>query len=198
MTNKIPDISFLTEQLSIPAADLVAPGPDKQQLEAILQSAMSAPDHGNLTPYRFLIIEGDARHALSDVFAEAARKRQLDDSAIEKQRQKPLRSPMIIAVVAQITDNPLIPEIEQLLSAGCAAQHIQLASRQLGFGSIWLTGDNCYDHHIYQALGLSIDERMVGFIYIGTPKAVPVKKNRPRAMARTRHWIAPQATDFAI
>jgi nitroreductase len=159
---------------------------------------MSAPDHGNMLPYRFIVIRGEAREQLSQVFAEAATQRGLDPQAVNKQKAKPLRSPLIVAVVARIEATPAIPEIEQLLSAGCAAQHIQLASRMLGFGSIWLTGDNCYDQSVYRAFGLDLDERLVGFIYIGTPVQPPAKKNRPPASTRTEFWVEPQATDYAI
>lgn len=198
MTKNNPDLSLFTNLVSVPAAELKDPAPDDQQLESILQAAMSAPDHGNLMPYRFIVIRGDARQKLASVFAEAACQRGMDDIAIEKQRSKPLRSPLIIAVAVQITQNPKIPEIEQVLSAGCATQHIQLACRQQGFASIWLTGDNCYDHYIYHALGLKLEERLVGFLYIGTPSSSPNNKIRPRAAQRTTIWVEPQDTDFAI
>jgi len=194
------DLSFLTEHVSYPAKELVEPAPSAKQLEAILQAAMSAPDHGQLTPFRFLIIEGKARYELSEVFEKATLNRfpDADSATVEKQKNKPLRSPMIIVVVARMTDNPKIPEIEQILSAGCAAQHIQLASRQLGFGSIWLTGDNSYDMMVYECLGLDLNERVIGFIYVGTPAQKGEKKNRRSAKSLTSHWQSSQSTDFAI
>lgn len=198
MTNKDTKLSFLYEQSSVPAAQLVEPAPHGEQLEAILQSAMSAPDHGELTPYRFIIIEGESRHKLSEVFASAAEARGLDATSIEKQRLKPLRSPLIICVVACLQDSPKIPQIEQLLSAGCAAQHIQLACRMAGFGSIWLTGDNCYDNHVLEALGLGFEEKLIGLLYLGTPKEKIVSKSRKSVTDKISHWHEPQVTDFAI
>ncbi len=198
MTAQTQKLSFLVEQASVPASQLKAPAPNKEELEAILQAAMSAPDHGALTPFRFLIIEGDARQQLAQVFADAAEKRGLDSTAIQKQRAKPLRSPLIVTVIASLQDNPSIPEIEQMLCAAAATQHIQLACRALGYGSIWLTGENSYDLNVYQALGLDVTERIVGFIYIGTPEAEFEKKNRARADAITEYWNAPQTTEFAI
>ncbi|MCK4709110.1 MAG: nitroreductase, partial [Gammaproteobacteria bacterium] len=153
-------LSFLNEQISTPAKDLSLPAPDADQLEAILQTAMSAPDHGGLVPFRFLIIQGDARLNLSEVFEKAAINRNADEAAVSKQKKKLLRSPMIIIVIAHLTNNPVIPEIEQMLSAGAAAQHIQIACKSLGFGSIWLTGENCYDLHVYESLGLAFNERV--------------------------------------
>ncbi len=185
-------------QSSVPAKMLTAPAPNPAQLDAILQCAMSAPDHGAMTPFRFLIIDGDARQRLADVFEQAAIKRGLNDAAIQKQRSKPLRSPLIITVIARLQDAQGIPEIEQILSAGAAAQHIQLACRTLGFGSIWLTGDNSYDLNVYQALGLDIHERIIGFLHIGTPKAEIEKKNRNSAKPLTKRWNEPQHTEFAI
>ncbi len=184
--------------MSTPAKDLCLPAPDKSQLDAILQSAMSVPDHAGLTPYRFLIITCEALKDLSIVFEKAAIKRGLDEKAVLKQKQKPLRSPMIITVIANIHDNPAVPEIEQLLCAGCAAQHIQLACRSLNFGSIWLTGDNCYDLNVYQALGLDINERIIGFIYVGTQKDMDKPKKRQRATDITRYWEPSQQKSFAI
>jgi nitroreductase len=198
MTEETQKLSFLYEQTSIPAKQLADPAPDDVQLKLILQAAMSAPDHGTLTPYRFLIIKGDARHALSQVFEDAARKRGLDETAIAKQKNKPLRSPLIITVVACLSDNPAIPEVEQILCAGAATQHIQLACSRLGFGSIWLTGENCYDLMVYEALGLDVSERIIGFIYVGTPVRGVQKKNRAAASERTITWESSQHTDFAI
>lgn len=198
MTEQMQKLSFLIDQKSIPAALLTEPAPNNEQLEAILQSAMSAPDHGGLQPFRFLTIAGEARNQLSEVFADAARRRGLDDASIQKQRAKPLRSPLIICVIAQLHDAPAIPEVEQILSAGAATQHIQLACHALGFGSIWLTGDNSYDLQVYQALGLDISERIIGFIYVGSMKGATDKKNRGSAKKITQAWLRPQVTDFAI
>jgi len=194
------ELSFLTEHCSIAAKDLHDPAPTTEQIKLILQAAMSAPDHGELIPYRFLVIEGEAMQELSEVFEQAIIKRNpdADEATVNKQKNKPLRAPLIITVIARITQNPKIPEVEQILSAGCAAQHIQLASRALGFGSIWLTGDNSYDMSVYEALGLQINERVIGFIYIGTSPTIAQKKNRVDSNTITHYWKRLQHTDFAI
>jgi len=198
MTPKMQKLSFLNEQISIPAKELSLPAPDEKQLEAILQTAMSSPDHGELTPFRFLVMQHESLAELSEVFKQAAIQRGADNSTVLKQQKKPLRSPMIITVIATIADNPSIPEVEQILCAGVAAQHIQLACRSLNFGSIWLTGENCYDLFVYQALGLELNERIIGFIYVGTPAGANHKKNRADAKKITHFWKTSQHTDFAI
>lgn len=193
------DLTFLAEHHSVPARQLHEPAPDEQQLEAILQCAMSAPDHGHLQPFRFLVIRGEARVRLSEVFEQAARRRTPEDeTGIQKQRDKPLRSPLIVTVIARIITSPKIPEVEQILSAGCAAQHIQLACRSLGFGSIWLTGGNAYDILVAEALGLDIDERVVGFLYIGTPEPGAGRKQRRSAFEITSQWEQPARREFAL
>ena len=196
----MPELSFLTHHQSTPAKNLIEPAPTADQLELILQSAMSAPDHGGLQPFRFLVIEGDARYQLANVFEQAVRQRKPDADAetINKQKQKPLRSPLIIVVIACIQDIPKVPDIEQVLCAGVAAQQIQLACSSLNFGSVWLSGDNCYDLFVHQSLGLDIKEQMVGFVYIGTADAQHTEKPRPPASAITQYWNKPQKSDFAI
>ncbi len=191
-------LSFLSQHSSTPANQLHDPAPSEAEIKSILQAAMSAPDHGGLTPFRFLLIQGDARQELSRVFEDAARQRGADEAAIQKQKDKPLRSPLIIPVIARITDAPGIPEIEQILSAGCAAQHIQLACGALGYGSIWLTGENSYDLRVYEALGLDMNERIIGFIYVGTHDKKINNKTRMDATTLTESWLISQRTDFAI
>jgi nitroreductase len=161
----------LLQRQSTPAKALVDPAPDDKQLRLILKTALNAPDHGRLHPYRFISIRGDARYKLSDVFGNAILQREpdVDPTYLQKQKDKPLRSPLILIVVASPIESPKIPEIEQVLSAGAAAHNVLLASNALGFGSIWLTGANAYDEYVCGELGLEASEQIVGFIYIGTP-----------------------------
>ena len=180
----------LLERYSTPAKILVEPAPDDEQLRQILKLAMFAPDHGRLCPYRFITIRGDARHALAGVFAAAIEKRDPDATRayIKKQKDKPLRSPLIVVVVACLRDNPKIPEIEQMLSAGAAAHSILLASNAMGFGSIWLTGDNAYDANVCEPLGLDKNEKIIGFIYLGTETAAIPKLPKPDIDEKISHW----------
>jgi nitroreductase len=157
---------------STPAKALAEPAPDDAQLKQILQVAMSAPDHKRLHPYRFITIRGDARYRLSEIFVKATMRREPDVDAayLAKQREKPLRSPLIVVVVATLIESEKVPEIEQMLSAGAAAHNILLGANALGFGSVWLTGANAYDDYVRGELGINDDERIVGFVYIGTPQ----------------------------
>ncbi len=156
----------LLNRHSTPAKALIDPAPDDEQLDQILKIAMSAPDHGRIQPYRFITIRGDARYALSKVFGDAVSRRdpEVSEAYLNKQKDKPLRSPLIVVVIASLIESEKIPQIEQMLSAGTAAHNILLASKAMGFGSIWLTGDNAYDSGVFEALGLAANEKIIGFI----------------------------------
>ena len=183
----------LLERHSTPAKNLVEPAPDDAQLRQIFELAMHAPDHGRLRPYRFITIRGEARHALAEVFAASVQKRDpnVTQAYLKKQKHKPLRSPLIVVVVACLSDNPKIPEIEQMLSAGAAAHGILLASKAMGFGSIWLTGDNAYDVSVCEPLGLDSNEKIVGFIYLGTETSAIPRLPKPDLDEKITEWKFP-------
>ncbi len=193
-------LDSLNSRSSIPAKLLVDPAPDKTQLKQILQAAMSVPDHGGLQPFRFLTIQNDARLQLAQVFEQAIRQRDPNagDAYFKKQYSKPLRSPLIIVVVCQLTENLKIPKIEQQLSAGCAAQNIMQACHALGFGACWLTGDNAYDESVKEALGLDFNEQITGFLYVGSVADDVEGATRADATTITSEWNEVLRLDTAI
>ncbi len=130
---------------------------------------MSAPDHGRLRPWRFIVLEGDARQTLGEAMAESLQSRTPDASParIGAERNKPNRAPTIIVVAARITPGK-IPEVEQLLAVGAATQNMCLAAEALGFGTMWKTGAAAYDSKVKHALGLREDDQIVAFLYLGT------------------------------
>lgn len=182
-------LQFL-DRVSTPANALVEPAPNDDQLDQIFKAAMNAPDHRHLRPYRFITIRGDARLALSEVFVEAVKKREpdVDEDYLNKQRQKPLRSPLIVVLVASLQEDPKVPEIEQLLCTGAVANNIMLASNALGFGSIWLTGANAFDANVCKPLGLTDSEQIVGFIYLGTPKVKMPDRGVHNLIGKVSDW----------
>lgn len=165
-------LTLLNQRNSAPK--LVEPAPDHSALEQIFTAALRAPDHGRLRPWRFLVIEGNDRRQLGNLFAQALRVRKPDANPeeIEKSRVAPLRAPLIVTVIARLQENK-VPKVEQLLSAGSAAHSILLAAQALGFGAIWRTGDNSYDATVKAGLGLTGGEEIVGYIYLGTPAGTP-------------------------
>lgn len=142
---------------------------DPLEIEQILAAGLRAADHGRLRPWRFLVVRGDARHRLGDLLAEGLKRRhpEAGTEMLEAERKKALRAPVIVIVVAAIRDNPNIPAIEQIVSAGAAAQNMLVASHALGLGGFWRTGPAAYDPVLRKALGVSERDTTVGFLYLG-------------------------------
>jgi nitroreductase len=181
-------------RVSVPAKQLTDPAPEGPDLDTILEAAVRAPDHGGLRPWRFVLIRGRARECLGDVLAEAFRRREpdADQALVERQRAKPLRSPLIVTVVAHVDRaHPKVPEIEQVLAAGAAIENMLVAAHALGYGAIWLTGDGAYDRAVADALGLGLDERIVGFVYLGSPSGESPHPERPDPRSLSREWVEP-------
>ncbi len=149
---------------------LKAPAPDGDALARIYQAGLRAPDHGGLQPWRFIEVREERREALGDIFAEAARRQSMDDAGILKARRGPERAPLIIVVVTLLQEHEKVPLVEQRLSAGCATMAMQYAAQLQGFNGMWRTGWLAYDSYVQQALGLSDQEEICGFLYLGTPK----------------------------
>lgn len=191
-------LTLLQGRSSVPADELDPPAPAGEVLDSILRAGLSAPDHGTLRPWRFILIRGEARRQLGDVFVRATRARRADATADELQRQrgKPMRAPLIVAVAARIDpDHPTIPAVEQLLSAGAATQQMALAANAHGFGAVWLTGPNAYDALVAEALGLEPEDRLVAFLYLGTPRNGFPARQRPDPAAFVSEWHEPLALE---
>ncbi len=151
---------------------LTEPGPAGEALDNILMAGVRASDHRRLRPWCFLLIEGTARNKLGELFVQVT-KQDKPNLTLEEQQDiaaKTLRAPLIIAVVAHLQADPKVPEIEQLLSTGGAAQLMLLAAHAQGFGGVWRTGDMAYHPRVREGLGLEESDRIVGFLYMGTPK----------------------------
>ena len=150
---------------------LMGPPPDTEQLEAIYRAALRAPDHKELRPWRFIEFSGEGRERLGELFAEADYREDphVGDAALDAARKKPLRAPMVIAVIARVTpDVPKVPKMEQVISAGCAAHAILLAAHALGLGAMWRSGKYAFDPVVRKGLGLEEEDEVVAFIYLGT------------------------------
>ena len=181
----------LISRVSVPPRLLGDPAPSGADLDEIMAAAMSAPDHGALTPWRFITIQGDARAKLGDVFVDALKKRDphADEAAIEKERNRPMRSPLIVVAVAKIDDSvPNVPPIEQSVATGIAAYNMIVAAQSKGYGGILLTGKNAQDNNVKAALGLEPTDEIVSFVYLGTPIKQVSDKRRPDAAQFMSEW----------
>lgn len=161
---------------------LLNPAPSAADLDKMIAAATSAPDHGRLKPWRFVVFEGAARERLGEMMAQSLRGRlkEADDAQAASEARKPMRAPMIVMVIAVAREAKKVPRIEQILSAGAAAENLILAAHALGFGSMWRTGEFVYDPQVKQALGLCEGEDIAGLIYVGSVAALP-KSASPKA-----------------
>lgn len=183
-------LAALDTRRSVPAKQLTEPGPDPRELERMLRSAVRVPDHGKRVPFRFLSIRGDARHALGERLAARGLERDPNagDAAVEKDRGRFSHAPLIVVVIARLGPDEKIPEQERLLTAGCVCFALLQAAQALGYGAVWLTGWPAYDPQVRAWFGLGADERVAGFIHIGTPKLDAPERERPDPLALLSAW----------
>lgn len=166
-------ITALHQRVSTPR--LTAPAPTPEQLEVLFKAALRAADHGNMQPWRFLVIEGEGLAELGRVFVKAATAKNpaLTQAEIERCHAMPQRAPMIVVAIAKCVPNPKVPHIEQIIAAGAATQNLLNAAFATGIGAVWRTGDMAYDPIVKSALGLGEGEELIGYIYLGTPTIPP-------------------------
>lgn len=186
----MPTLDFLNQRRSTPARLLGEPAPSRSQLEAMFAAAMRVPDHGALTPWRVLLIEGQARHRLGEFLVERSLALKPGASAVqlEKERLRFARAPLVLVVIASLHASAKVPEVEQILSAGNVCFSLLQAAQALGFGAQWLTGWAAYDDAVMAHLGLSGSERIVGFIHLGTPQQPTPERRRPDWQAHVSVW----------
>jgi len=190
------DIDSLINRVSAPAGAIGNEAPGPEELHLILAAGMAAPDHGGLTPWRLITIQGEAIGKLGDVFAQGLLtvSPEADDAAVEKMRRRPRRAPLILAVVFSPKPSDSVSQKDQLLSAGAVAHQLVLAAESLGYGSVWLTGPMAGNPHVTEQLSVSSDEELVAFVYIGkvSDDAMAAKRK-----ATSRPAVTDHVTDWA-
>ena len=180
--NNVPDaIELLKIRRSVKPREMTGPGPSPAELETILTIGARVPDHGKLTPWRFIVFEGDGRLRAGDVIAKVFAKKNPGAPAaeIEIEKRRLADAPLVIGVVSLTRPHPKVPPWEQELSVGASAMNIVTAATALGFGACWLTGWFSFDRDVLEGLGLKADEKLAGFIHIGTPSKPSEDRPRP-------------------
>jgi nitroreductase len=174
-------IELLKSRRSMKPREMSSPGPSPVELETILTIGARVPDHGKLTPWRFIVFEGDARVRAGEVIARVfARKNpQAASAEIDVEKRRLTDAPLVIGVVSFTRPHPKVPSWEQELSAGASAMNIVTAATALGYGACWLTGWFAFDRDVLDGLGLKADEKFAGFIHIGTPSKPSDDRPRP-------------------
>jgi nitroreductase len=186
-----PVIVLLSSRRSVKPDRLREPGPKSQELETMLRIAARVPDHKKLAPWRFIVLEGEARARLGEVIADACIAEEPDrpsEVRLAMERGRLQRAPLVVAVVSRITPHRSAPEWEQILSAGAACFSLCLAANAMGYGTSWLTEWIAYSPRVRAALHLADNERIVGFVYVGTPAEPPQERDRPSLADIVSRW----------
>jgi nitroreductase len=172
--NSSPVIEALIQRSS--CAHLTDPAPSADEMALLYKAAGRAADHRNLKPWRFLEISGKGLDQLGQLFLESWQKTAVDlpEESRNRALALPRRAPLIVVAIASIHEDPKVPEIEQVLATGAAVQNLLNAAYALGLGAIWRTGDFAFNPNVAEGLGLAVNERLIGFIYLGTPN-IPLR-----------------------
>lgn len=172
-------LALMAHRRSTKIVHFQEPGPSGSELDVLLRLAARVPDHGKLGPWRFVVIEAEARVRAGEALARAiANDGGVDESRLAAARETFLRAPVCVLVVSTAAPHPKIPEWEQQLSAGAACFALLLGAHAMGFGGCWITGWPVYDANARAALRLAEHERIAGFVHLGTPTETPTERVR--------------------
>lgn len=176
-----PTIELLLARRSVAPRLLAGPAPTVDEVSTLLTIASRVPDHGRVVPWRFIVIspEGGAKLGQHIAAAFLADHPDATAAAMDTERGRLLRAPLVIAVVSSPRENPKVPELEQILSAGAAGMSLVIATNAMGYAANWHTEWYAYDRRILNELGLNDEERIAGFIHIGTATEQPGDRQRP-------------------
>lgn len=176
-----PTIELLLTRRSVPPRLLSTPAPTPDEVKTLLTIAAHVPDHGRAVPWRFIVIAPNGGKRLGEMIAAAFLVDHPDapSTRIDAERARLVRAPLVIAIVSCPHQSPTAPEWEQILSAGAAGMSLLLAANAMGYAANWHTGWYAYDRRILSELGLDNEERIAGFVHIGTPLERPSDRPRP-------------------
>jgi nitroreductase len=168
--------------------------PTRQQIERLLEAGIYAPNHHNVQPWRFFVIAGQARHELGQIMEHSLAAQLAETTSeqaqarLKKERNKPLRAPVIIAVVSQHAQQPQVLDIENIEATAAAVQNMLLAAEEMYLACIWRTRSPAYDPQVKRWLGIAQEDHTVALLDIGFP-AVPRREPYPRSYGDKTSWL---------
>ncbi|MGE0499716.1 MAG: nitroreductase [Rhizobiaceae bacterium] len=188
-----PILDYLLTRNSIPIIDLKEPGPTDAEIETIIRAASRVPDHGKLAPWRFILYRGDARHRVGELLADLAGRREgpLSDVRRDQEKARFARAPLVVGVVSVPKPHPKIPEWEKFLSGGAAAMNLVIAANAFGYGTNWISNWYADVPEGRALLGLAPDERVIGFVHIGTFSGEVQGRPRPEVSTLYADYSGP-------
>jgi nitroreductase len=187
-------LARLETRRSAPLRGLAEPGPDREELTRMLTLAARVPDHGRLTPWRFIVVQGEARRALGERLDAlyAVQNPDLPASKRDMWTLYMLRAPLTVILVSRPDRSAKVPEWNQALSAGAAGMAFTAAAAALGFSTQWLLKWPGRDAEAAALLGVTRDERVAGFIHVGRPVRLSEDRPRPALEDVVSYWSPEQ------
>lgn len=185
-------LSLLETRRSGKPRELVGPGPGADQLERMLIIAARTPDHGTLTPWRFVTVADDQRDAFEALLQQALIEAEPDAADAKRQKEHDFahyQGALVVLISAPVADHK-IPVWEQELSCGAAGMNLLLAAHALGYIAGWVTGWRAYAERVRRAF-CGPGERIAGFIFIGHASRDLEDRERPDLSAVCRPWRPP-------
>lgn len=172
---------------------MTAERPTREQIEVLLEAATHAPNHHNAQPWRFIVLAGSAREELGTVMAMSLANR-LEETSTEnaqarlnKERNKPLRSPIVIVVVSEVPRQPKVTEMDNIEAVSAAVQNMLLTAEEMGLACMWRTGDAAIDPRVKEWLDLDRGDQIVAFLYVGYA-AIPRSERVPIPFKQKTTW----------
>ena len=172
---------------------MTAERPTREQIEVLLEAATHAPNHHNTQPWKFIVLAGSAREELGTVMAMSLANRLEETSSenaqarLNKERNKPLRSPIVIVVVSEAPRQPNVTEMDNIEAVSAAVQNMLLTAEGIGLACMWRTGDAAIDPHVKQWLDLDPGDQIVAFLYVGYA-AIPRIARVPISFKQKTTW----------
>ena len=183
-------IEYLKTRRSVTAPFLTTPGPTVAELDQIMEIGIRVPDHGKIAPWRMVVYQGAMREAIGDKLAQIWKEKhpEADDEVLEVERKRFLPAPVTIGVLAKPQAHPKVPELEQMLSAGCVCFNLVHAAYAHGYAAHWVTRWFSFDADAAAMLGAEDGEQFVGFVHIGTAEVAPQERDRPNLRDVVSYW----------
>ncbi|NVK23315.1 MAG: NAD(P)H nitroreductase [Gammaproteobacteria bacterium] len=167
---------------------LCAPAPQGEVLDNILNAGLRAPDHANLSPFKFIVCQNAGLDKLSNIFKQAAEKEGKTEAEMEKATKAPYRAPMVIVGICQYTEHEKVPRVEQIATTACAIQNMQMAAFAQDFNGIWRTGGFAHSQSVRDAFNLQKEDEIVGFLYLGTTETETFIKRQKSQQEHVDFW----------
>jgi len=179
-------LAFLARRRSASAMALREPGPSEDELATVLRLATRVPDHGKLSPWRFVVMQGEAKQRFVGGLEAIAAGR--PDGEKLKAKLAKIRTPPLTLAVISHPKPAEIPEWEQRLSAGAVCMTLVIAAQAMGYGANWITDWYAYDDDALRLLGLTEGERVAGYVHLGTTAEAPLERVRPDLGTIVETW----------